>query len=108
MTVAGLRQDDFISILAANGYVVLSKDYWDLEGVNRIVLGKDGHTFAFRLRKFVFYPEVVYKFTSLNITNIPQNLMDDYAACVKAYAQDMEMRKDLTREKDKNKGNEGK
>ena len=41
MTVAGLGQTAFLEILKANGYECLSHTHWDLEGVERIVLGKD-------------------------------------------------------------------
>ena len=92
MTVAGLGQTAFLDILKANGYDCLSHTHWDLEGVERIVLGKDGHTFVFRLKKFYFYPEVLKRCQKLEIKNIPDEHKDDYGACVKAMEQHIAQR----------------
>lgn len=92
MTVAGLKQTPFLDILKANGYDCLSHTHWELEGVERIVLGKDGHSFVFRLKKFYFYPEVVKRCEMLEVKNIPDEHKEDYELCVKAFKQDQDQR----------------
>ncbi|MBS1597266.1 MAG: hypothetical protein JST75_03510 [Bacteroidetes bacterium] len=92
MVLAGLNQEDYLAILKANGYEVLTDKYWDLEGVERIVLGKDGHTFVIRLKKRYDYLEVIKRFRMLEITNIPEEYKQDYESCNSAYNQDMAQR----------------
>ena len=87
MVIAGLRQEDFLALLKFNGYEVLSSTYWDLEDVERIVIGKDGHTFAFRLKKYYYHNEVSKRCGMLGINKCPSDLKDEYEACLKASIQ---------------------
>lgn len=91
MVIAGLGKQQFIDLLKANGYDVLSFTYWELEGVERIVLGKDGHTFAFRLKGNGRYlhNEVTKRCQMLDIglDNCPEDIKDDLEACFKASQQ---------------------
>lgn len=87
MVVAGLKQKDFLDLLKFNGYEVLSSTYWDLEGVERIVIGKDGHTFAFRLKPYYFHNEVSKRCHMLGITQAPEEIQEEFADCIKATIQ---------------------
>lgn len=89
MVVAGLKQQQFLSLLKANGYEVLSHTYWELDGVERIVIGKDGHTFAFRLKKYYFHNEVTKRCEMLEIglDKCPEDIIEDLEACFKASQQ---------------------
>jgi hypothetical protein len=85
MTIAGLSSDQFLSILKANGYEVLSSEYWEKKEVERITIGKDGHTFAFRVNHFYNPSEVIKRMDMLGVDTIPEEFEVEYTACVKEY-----------------------
>ena len=89
-----------IAILRANGYNTLSDAYWDLEGVERIVMGKDNHNFVLKLKKFYFFPEVIKRCQMLGITydNIPEEIREEYSTCFQRFELVEEAKKGIVPE----------
>lgn len=83
MTIAGLKQSDFLKILKANGYDIISTEYWDTN--ERVMIGKGSATFAIKLKRFYFYWEVIPRFKSLEIAIIPEDCQEDYDFCVHCF-----------------------
>lgn len=92
MTLAGLKQQDLLDLLKHNGFEVLSNTYWEVEGIERIVLGRDGHTFAFKLKKFYFSNEVVKRCKDFGITleKCPEHVLEDLKYCFGYCTSDIE------------------
>lgn len=92
MTLPGLKQQDLIDLLKHNGFEVLSSTYWEIEGIERIVFGRDGHTFAFKLKNFYFSAEVLKRCRDFGITldNCPENLLDELKYCFGYSTSDIE------------------
>ena len=62
MTLPALNQKQMISVLNNNGYNTISSKYWETDGIERVMMGNGKFNFAFRLKKFYFFPEVIYQF----------------------------------------------
>lgn len=65
MTIPFLTQEQLTNILKNNGWAVVSDEAWDTH--NRIMFGKEGHSFPMQLKPTYFYPEVVIMLESLGI-----------------------------------------
>ena len=87
MTIAGLTQTEMLAILKANGYDVIDNKYWELEGVERVMMGKGTNSFPFKLKKFYPYYEVVKKATMLAISIIPEECRESFHHCMSAFDQ---------------------
>lgn len=92
MTVPYLSQDEFLALLRENGYHVVCDSYF--EDYDRIILGKDGHTFPLQLKKTYYYPLVVKTCFSLGIEPPADHL--------KVYKQHEQMKQRMAEER-KNK-----
>lgn len=74
MTIPYLTYEKLIALLKSNEWNVVSSTDWETH--NRIMIGKDGHTFPLPIKETYFYPFVVKICQSLDI--IPP---DDHLKC---------------------------
>jgi hypothetical protein len=85
MTIPGLSSTAFLKILQANGYEILDASYLEMEGVERIMIGKDNHSFTFRVNYFYRPSEVIKRMEGLGVDHIPEEYEPEYRACVEEY-----------------------
>jgi hypothetical protein len=57
MTIPILSRNELIELIKANGWNIVSTEYWDR--YNRLVFGKDGKIITFQFVERYFYPSVV-------------------------------------------------
>lgn len=57
MTVPVFSQDEMIQYIKANGWEIVSQEYWD--DYNRLIFGKEGRTITFQCANKYFYIAVV-------------------------------------------------
>lgn len=87
MTIAGLTQTEMLAILKANGFEVIDDRYWELEGVERVMMGKGTNSFPLRLKKFYPYYEVMKRVTMLSLSIIPDECQEPLHHCLSAFEQ---------------------
>ena len=87
MTIPALSQKQMLSILTTNGYNTIDDRYWDLEGVERVLLSNGINCFPFKLKKFYMFPEVIKRCEMLGIGQhqIPEGIRDEFDTCFVAY-----------------------
>lgn len=90
MTIPALTQKQMLSILTTNGYNTISSEYWDLEGVERILISNGVNCFPLKLKKFYFFPEVIKRceMLGIGINQIPEDIRDEYETCFAAYGRE--------------------
>ena len=57
MTVPHLNFEELKSLLKEDGFEIVSDSDWETH--NRIMFGKDGHTFPIQIQPTYFYPFVI-------------------------------------------------
>lgn len=65
MSIPYLKCDELLALLRNNGWIVVSDHDW--ESHDRIMIGKDGHTFPLQIKQCYYYPHVVRLCRSLDI-----------------------------------------